>query len=220
MTRLTEFTIRRTASGDYDATEMVTREAFWNVYEPGCDEHYLLHVMRGSDGFIPELDLVAVRDGEVLGNIVCGRSIIETDAGGTVEVLTLGPVSVLPEFQGHGIGGALIDGVKRLASDLGFDAILLYGDPNYYRRFGFVPAETLDIRTANDMYAEPLQVLELRYGALDGKSGRYEENNVYEVDEQAVIEFDKQFHRKEEIEGLPSQQRFQYLLRARRPRSA
>jgi len=205
-----EFTIRPTTPADYAATENVTREAFWNVYEPGADEHYLLHVMRSSDGFIPELDLVAVRDGEVVGNIVCDRSIIETDTGATVDVLTLGPVSVLPDFQGQGIGGALVEEVKKMAPNHGFSAILLYGDPNYYSRLGFIPAETLDIRT---------QVLELRDGALAGKSGRYEENDVYELDEQAVADFDKQFPPKEEIEGLPSQQRFQKLLRARSPRT-
>jgi predicted N-acetyltransferase YhbS len=212
------FAIRPTRPEDYSATENVTREAFWNVYVPGCDEHFLLHLMRGSEGFIPELDLVAIADGEVVGNIVCDRSIIKTDAGETLEVLTLGPVSVLPGLQGKGIGGALIEEVKRLAPRLGFEAILLYGDPNYYSRFGFILAEALDIRTEGDMYAEPLQVMELHVGALKGKSGRYIENDVYEIDDQAVIEFDKQFPPKEEITGLPSQLRFQELLQARRPR--
>jgi predicted N-acetyltransferase YhbS len=137
-----------------------------------------------------------------------------------VEVPTLGPVSVLPEFQGQGIGSRLIEEVKNLAPSLGFGAILLYGDPNYYSRLGFVPAETLGIRTADDMYAVPLQVLELNDGALSDKSGRYEENDVYEVDEQAVAEFDKQFPPKEEVEGLPSQLRFQELLKAKHPRDS
>jgi len=213
------FTIRATTPEDFRATEHVTREAFWNVYVPGCDEHYLLKVMRNSDGFIPELDLVAIHNGEVVGNIVCDRAKLETDTSETVKVLTLGPVSVLPEFQSKGIGSALIEEVKKLAADIGFEAILLYGDPNYYSRLGFIPAEALDIRTPGDMYAEPLQVFELHESALTGKSGRYYENYVYEVDDQAVAEFDKAFPPKEEIEGLPSQLRFQELLQARRPRN-
>jgi len=213
-------TIRPTETDDYSATEYVTREAFWNVYGPGCDEHYLLHVMRGSDGFIPQLDLVAVRNGEIVGNIVCDRSIIETDNSATVAVLSLGPVSVLPEFQGKGIGSALIEEVKKLAPNLGYDAILLFGDPDFYSRLGFIPAETLDIRTEGNMYADPLQVLELSDGALTGKAGRYKENDVYEVDEHGVAEFDQQFPPKEQMEGLPSQRRFQELLNARRPRGS
>jgi len=213
-----EVNIRQTFPDDFGVTENVTREAFWNVYGPGCDEHYLLHIMRGSADFIPELDLVAVHDGEIIGNIVCDRSVIKTDNGSTVAVLTLGPIAVLPEFQGQGAGGLLIEEAKRLARNLGFEAILLYGDPKYYSRLGFIPGETLDIRTANDMYAEPLQVIELSKGALTGKSGRYFENDIYDLEEQAATEFDKQFPPKEKIEGLPSQQRFQELLKARRPR--
>jgi predicted N-acetyltransferase YhbS len=212
-----DFAIRRTVADDFGVTEYVTREAFWNVYGAGCDEHYLLQMMRGSDGFIPELDLVAVHDGEIVGNVVCNRAIIETDASGTVTVLALGPIAVHPKYQGKRIGSRLIEEVKNIAPSLGFEAILLYGDPNYYSRLGFLPAESLDIRTADNMYAEPLQVVELRKGTLNGRSGRYIESD-YEIDDQKVIEFDKQFAPKEMVVGLPSQQRFHELLKARRPR--
>ena len=210
--------IRLTTPDDYAATEAVTREAFWNVYGPGCDEHYLLHVMRGSDGFISELDFVAVIDGAIVGNSVGDKSVIRTDDGGEVEVMTLGPISVLPEYQNMGIGGQLIEQAKNAAREMGFKAILLYGDPLYYSKFGFRPAATYDIRTGGDMYAEPLQVFELYPDALKGMTGRYIENEIYEVDDAEVAEFDKDFPPKQTQEGTESQQRFQYLINSRKPR--
>jgi predicted N-acetyltransferase YhbS len=210
--------IRLTTPDDYAVTEMVTREAFWNVYGPGCDEHYLLHVMRGSDGFIPELDFVAVIGDTIVGNSVGDKSVIRTDDGEEVEVITLGPISVLPEYQNMGIGAKLIEQAKNAAHEMGFRSILLYGDPLYYSKFGFRPAETYDIRSGDDMYAEPLQVFELYPGSLTGITGRYFENDVYEVDDAAVAEFDKKFPPKQTQEGTKSQKRFQYLLNSRTPR--
>jgi len=213
-----QFSIRPTTPVDYPVTEMVTREAFWNAYGPGCDEHYLLHVMRGSEGFIPELDFVAVIDAVIVGNSVGDKSVIRTDDGAEVEVITLGPISVLPEYQNRGIGGALIMQAMDAAREMGFRAVILYGDPLYYSRFGFIPAETFDIRSGDDMYAEPLQVFELYPGALKGITGRYIENDIYEVDDAAVAEYDKNFPPKQTQEGTESQKRFQYLINSRKPR--
>ena len=163
-----ELKLRTEQPADYRETENVTREAFWNLYSPGCCEHYLLHVMRDSPAFVPELDLVAERDGRIVGNVVSLRAVLHGDDGTVCEVLSLGPISVLPECQRQGIGGRLISRTRELARELGFRALLLCGDPDYYLYQGFVPAEMLGIRTADNMYAMALHVCELYDGALSG----------------------------------------------------
>ena len=119
---------------------------------------------------------------------------------------------MLPEHQRQGVGGALIEHTARLARDMGFRAVLLCGDPAYYGRRGFVPAESFGIRTADDMYAAALQVRELRENALVGVAGRYIESSLYEIDESAAAEFDATFPPREKISGTPSQKRFEQLV--------
>lgn len=122
--------------------------------------------MRGHPAFVPELDVVAECDGTIVGNVVYVKGMIKGDNGEEYEVLSLGPISVLPKYQRMGIGRRLIEYSRNLARDMGFRAILLCGDPEYYSRQGFVPAETLGIRTAGNMYAAALQVCELFEGAM------------------------------------------------------
>ena len=209
-------TLRSEQPTDYHETENITREAFWNYYEPGCNEHYLLHIMRNSPAFIPELDTVAVCDGKVVGNAVCAKSLIKTDDGREYEMLGLGPISVFPEYQSKGIGGCLVAHTKQIARDMGFRAILLYGDPLYYARHGFVAAESFDIRTPDNMYAEALQLCGLYENAMSGITGCYFEDKVYEVDASAAAEFDKTFPAKERVEGTASQKRFLELVASRK----
>lgn len=197
---------------DYRETENVTREAFWNNHSPGCDEHYLLNIMRDCPAFVHELDVVAVDDNKIVGNIVYVKAIIQGDNGNIYDVLTLGPISVLPEYQNKGIGGKMIEHTKKIANEIGFSAILLCGDPDYYSRQGFIAAEQLGIRTANNMYAVALQVCELYENGLSGAKGRYIENNIYEIDESAAAEFDKSFPTKEKVSGTPSQKRFDEIV--------
>lgn len=172
--------------------------------------------MRGSPSFIPELDVVAVHGGRIVGNIVYAKSVIRTDGGKECEVLGMGPISVLPEYQRRGIGRQMIEHTKMKAREMGFRAILLYGDPDYYSRHGFVAAETLGIRTADDMYAAALQVCELQEEALSGMKGRYVEAAVYDLDEKCAAEFDLHFPAKEMVSGTPSQKRFEKIAAMRR----
>ncbi len=182
---------------DYRETENVTREAFWNHYAPGCDAHYLLHIMRDCPAFLPGLDVVAVSDGNIVGNVVYMKSTIAADDGNEYEVLNMGPISVLPAYQRKGIGGRMIEHTRTLAREMGFRAILLRGDPAYYSRQGFMPAERFGIRTADDMYFVALQACELYENALSGLRGRHFEDAIYEVDEAAAAAFDKGFPPKE-----------------------
>lgn len=217
--RLKDLVLRKEVESDFRVVEELTREAFWNNHVPGCNEHYLLHIMRSVDSFIHDLDIVAEVNGRIVGNIVYTKAKIIGDNGMYHEVITFGPISVLPDFQGHGIGSILIEHTKQLAKELGYKAILIYGDPDYYKRFGFLPAESYDIATADNMYAVALQAAELLPGALSEISGCFNEDEVYEVDEESAIEFDKGFEAKEQLSDLPSQLRFMELVKIRKPRA-
>lgn len=205
--------LRREQPADYSLTEHVVREAFWNHYCPGATEHYLLHVMRESPRFVPELDWVAWQDGRIVGQVVYMQSLIRTDAGTVCPTLTLGPIAVLPTHQRQGIGRKLIAHSREVARELGYRAILLCGDPAYYRRIGFRPAQAYGIRTTEGMYMEALHACELYEGALTGAKGCYEEDAVYQVDAAAVAAFDRQFSPKPLLTDTPSQRRFAEVVR-------
>jgi predicted N-acetyltransferase YhbS len=215
---ISDLIIRLETPADYREVEYVTREAFWNHHVPGCDEHYLAHVLRESSCFIPELDFVAVQQGRIVGNIMYTHAKIAGDDGAEYPVISFGPVSVLPDWQGNGVGSALILRSLSAARRLGHIAVLIYGDPAYYSRFGFAPAEKYGIGTSDDHYADALQALELKTGSLSGKAGRFMEDQAYEVDAAASAMFDQSFPPKEKLEGLPSQLKFLEHVSMCRPR--
>jgi predicted N-acetyltransferase YhbS len=214
------FTIRLEREEDFRAVENLTREAFWNHHVPGCDEHYLAHVLRESDCFLPELDFVAEANGELVGNIMYTKANVLCDSGETVPVLSFGPLSVLPDWQGKGVGSALVRHSLERARELGYTAVLIYGDPAFYSRLGFLAAEKFGIGSADDYYADALQALELVAGALKDKKGRFAEDHAYEVDEAASAVFDQTLLPKEKLEGLPSQLKFLQHVSMRRPRKS
>ena len=109
---------------DYRKTEEIMREAFWNYYAPGCYEHYLLHIMRNSPNFVKELDFVAVWENKIIGSVVCLKSFIVADNGNKYEVLSMGPIAVLPKYQRMGVGKALIAHTRSVAAEMGYRAIL------------------------------------------------------------------------------------------------
>ncbi len=191
---------------------VVTRAAFWNVYCPGCSEHYLLHVMRQQSFYLPQLDLVAGQDGKIVGSCISIASYIEGDDGNRHEVLCLGPIAVSPNHQRQGIGAALIAATADIARQSGFGAIILCGDPDYYLRRGFSPAQRWRIRTADDNYFAPLHAMELVDGALQDCGGRYIEHDIYNVNPADVERFDRQYPPMEKLYDTPSQLRFQQFL--------
>jgi predicted N-acetyltransferase YhbS len=218
MVKIENIKLRLEKPADYKEVENLTREAFWNVHVPGCNEHYLMHIMRTAEAFIKELDIVAEIDGRIIGNIVYTKAKILGDDENSYNVICFGPISVLPEFQGRGIGEMLIEHTKNLAKQLGYHSILIYGDPKYYSRYGFVAAKTYGIGTPDNMYAVPLQACELCNGALKNCQGRFHEDKVYEIDEAEAIEFDKCFPKKEKQSTMSSQKRFSELVGMREPR--
>jgi len=206
--------IRNEKVNDYRTVEEVVREAFWNLYVPGCTEHFILHNLRNSSDFIPELDFVAEEEGQIVGQIVYSRGIIKYKQGTEKEVISFGPVSVLPAFQKQGIGTTLINHTINLAQEMGFFAICIYGDPRYYSRFGFRCAERYEIKTADDKFAVALQVLELQRGVLNNKPGKFIESAAFEVDENEFTKYDTTFPFKEKAE-TDSQREFRLLASLR-----
>lgn len=208
----TDVTLRNETIDDYQIVEELTREAFWNKYTPGCDEHYLAHIMRNSELFINELDFVAEMNGKIVGNILYMRTSITDGDQKHYPVITFGPVSVLPAYQNQGIGTRLIEHTLDLAREMGYGAVVIYGDPEYYKRFGFVPAEQYSIRNSEGYFAAALLALELRGGALSDKKGNFIEGDIFDIDEKKAEEFDKQFPPKEKGH-TPSQDRFEELAK-------
>jgi predicted N-acetyltransferase YhbS len=206
-----EITLRLEEERDFRAVEDLTREAFWDIHVPGCVEHALIHNMRSAPEFLPALDFVAEADGKIVGNIVYARAkIICVDCGGSAHehiVLTFGPVSVLPAHQNMGIGGKLINHTIPLAREMDYPAILIYGDPEYYKRFGFAVSKAFGITNKENKFPAALLVLELSPGALSGITGIFDEGEVYEITEEEAEEFDKGFPAKEKTVNK-SQERF------------
>lgn len=129
--------IRNETEADYQLVEDITRKAFYNIYIPGCMEHYLVHVMRPHEDFIPELDFVIEVDGQVVGNIMYTKTKLVDEAGQEKEILTFGPVCILPEYQRRGYGKQLMEYSFEQAIKLGYEAIVIFGDPANYVSRGF-----------------------------------------------------------------------------------
>ncbi|MFC2043730.1 GNAT family N-acetyltransferase [Chloroflexota bacterium] len=206
--------IKNEREKDYRIVEELTREAFWNLYAPGCTEHFILHNLRNSVDFIPELDFIAEKEGRIVGHIVYSRGKIQDKKGVEKEVISFSPASVLPGFQKQRIGSALTNHTIRIATSMGYSAICIYGDPRYYSRFGFRCGEKYDIKTADDKFAVALLVIELKQGALINMPGSFIESTAFEVNENEFAEYDATFPFKEKAE-TESQQEFKILASLR-----
>ena len=206
--------IRNEKENDYGTVEKMVREAFWNLYVPGCNEHFVLHNLRNSSDFIPELDFIAEKEGQIVGQIVYSRGVIKYIKGLEKEVISFGPVSVLPAFQKKGIGTTLISHTINLAREMGFLAICIYGDPRYYSRFGFRCAERYEIKTADDKFAVALLALELKQGVLNDMPGRFIESAAFEANENEFAQYEAAFPFKEKAK-TDSQLEFRILASLR-----
>jgi predicted N-acetyltransferase YhbS len=205
-----EIELRLEEEKDYKIVEALTREAFWNVHFPGCDEHLLIRNLRKAKEFIPELDFTAVYNNEIIGNIVYVKAkIIDFDK--EYIILTFGPISVLPKHQNNGVGNILIEHTVLLAKELGYKAIIIYGDPEYYKRFGFKASKEYNITNNSGKYPAALLVLELYPNALHDIKGIFEEGKIYEIDEKELAEYEKGFAKKKK-EITKTQERFNKLV--------
>ena len=187
-----EIELRMEEEKDYRIVEELTREAFWNNHVPGCDEHLLVHNLRRTNVFVKELDFVALKNNKIIGNIMYAKSkVIKNDLENIV--LTFGPVSVLPEYQNKGIGNKLINHTIKLSKEMGYKSIIIYGDPLYYKRFGFIESKQYKITNKDKKYPVALLVLELYPNALSGIEGIFDEGKAYQINENELKEFEKTF---------------------------
>ncbi len=221
--------IRSEKKGEYREVENLIRESFWNVYRPGCSEHYVIHVLRDDPAFVKELDFVMEKDGRLIGQNMFMRTVIEADASRgsgaengnngsgsgdakdsgskTVEVLTMGPICITPDLKRRGYGKLLLDYSLKKASEMGFGAVLFEGNIDFYSKCGFDYARKFGIRYhdlpegADDSF---FLCRELIPGYLDGVTGVYQTPKGYYVDDSDVEEFDKKFPPKEKLK-LPGQ---------------
>lgn len=202
-----KYTIRLETKSDYSNAENLTREAFWNVYRPGCLEHYVLHTFRSSPDFVLELDFVMEQNGKLIGHIMYVRSEICADDGRTIPIMTFGPISIAPECKRKGYGTILLRYSMNEARKLGAGALAITGNINFYGKSGFTVASTKGIH----YYAEPREaevpyflICELKPGFLNGISGIYKDPEGYFVDEKEAEDFDTKFPKKEKLK-LPGQ---------------
>jgi predicted N-acetyltransferase YhbS len=188
---------RETDISEFFQTESLTREAFWNLYNPGCNEHLVLHQLRKSNSYIKELDLIAIYGDEIIGHIISTKASVIDNQNNKYEVLCAGPFSVLPELQHKGFGSQLFEYSISESRKLGNGAIILFGNPDYYSRFGFVNAEKYGITTKDGKNFDPFMALELQNGKLANVKGRFFEDAAFEIKEEDLLEFEKYFPAKE-----------------------
>ena len=202
-----DITIRLETKEDQRTVENLIREAFWNVYRPGCYEHYVMHMLRNDPAFVKELDFVLEKDGRLIGQNMFMRTRIDADDGRAVPVLTMGPICITPELKRQGYGKLLLDATLERAAAMGFGAVLFEGNIDFYGKSGFTFARDFSIRYhdlpegADDSF---FLCRELIPGYLRGITGVYQTPQGYYVDEADVEAFDRTFPPKEKLR-LPGQ---------------
>ena len=189
--------IRLEKEKDYRAVQNLTREAFWDLYHPGCSEHLIVHKIRKVPAFVKELSFITSIKNRIVGSIIYSKAKVIDDKDKEFEVLCMGPISVLPSFQRKGIGSLLMRHSIEKAKKIGYKAIILFGDPKYYQRFGFIDAKTYEIQTSSGENFDAFMALELRDGALSGISGKFHESRVFKVGDKELEKFEREFPYKE-----------------------
>ena len=200
-------TIRPERKEEAREVENLVRESFWNVYRPGCLEHYVIHVLRDDPAFVPDLDFVMEKDGRLIGQNMFMKTVIEADDGRVIDVLTMGPIGIIPELKRQGYGKTLLDYSLEKAAEMGFGAVLFEGNIGFYGKSGFDYASRFGIRyhdLPEGADASFFLCKELIPGYLEGVTGVYQTPQGYYVDEEAAEEFDRTFPPKEKLK-LPGQ---------------
>lgn len=199
--------IRSEEKGEYRKVENMVRESFWNVYRPGCMEHYVLHQLRKDTAFVPELDLVMEQNGELIGQNMFMRAWIAADDGREIPIMTMGPICIAPQWKRKGYGKILLDYSLEKAKELGYRALCFEGNIDFYGKSGFREASEFGIRYHGLPEGEDASFFlckELIPGYLEKITGEYTTPEGYFVDEKEAEEFDRQFPRKEK-KKLPGQ---------------
>lgn len=199
--------IRTEKEKEYREVENLVRESFWNVYRPGCLEHYVLHQIRKDAAFVPELDFVMEMGEQIIGQNMFMKAEIQADDGRKIPIMTMGPICIAPDLKRKGYGKILLDYSLEQAKELGCGAICMEGNIDFYGKSGYRQASEFGIRyhgLTEDDDASFFLCRELIPGYLDGITGEYAPPQGYYVDEQEAEVFDKTFYYKER-KKLPGQ---------------
>lgn len=182
--------IRNEEREDYQIVEDITREAFYNLYIPGCLEHYLVHIMREHEDFIHELDFVLELDGQVIGYIMYTKATLTDEEGDAKNILTFGPLCIAPEYQRRGYGKMLIRHSFEKAVFMGYDTVVIFGAPSNYVSSGFVSCKKYNVCIEGDQFPASMLVKELKTGALDGRKWYYKDSPVMSVQPEDANAYD------------------------------
>ncbi|MBS5215351.1 MAG: N-acetyltransferase [Clostridiales bacterium] len=202
--------IRNERKEDYETVEKMTRAAFYNLYVPGCVEHYLVHIMRKHEDFIPELDFVLELDGRIIGNIMYTKAGLVDEAGKRKEVLTFGPVCIAPGYQRMGYGKLLLEHSFQKAVELGYEAIVIFGSPANYISRGFQSCKKYNVCIENGKYPAAMMVKELIPHVLSGHKWIYQDSPVMAINEEEAQRYDDTLEKMEK-KYQPSQDEF-YII--------
>ena len=202
--------IRNERKEDYETGEKMTRAAFYNLYVPGCVEHYLVHIMRKHEDFIPELDFVLELDGRIIGNIMYTKAGLVDEAGKRKEVLTFGPVCIAPGYQRMGYGKLLLEHSFQKAVELGYEAIVIFGSPANYISRGFQSCKKYNVCIENGKYPAAMMVKELIPHVLSGHKWIYQDSPVMAINEEEAQRYDDTLEKMEK-KYQPSQDEF-YII--------
>ena len=202
-----DYLIRLEKEEDFREVENLIRESFWNVYRPGCLEHYVINQLRKDPAFVSELDFVMESGGKIIGQNMFMEAFISADHGQKIPVLAMGPVCIAPELKRQGYGKILLDYSFQKAAELGYGAVCFEGNIDFYGKSGCTYASNYGLRyhgLPEDADASFFLCKELIPGYLDGITGEYSPPQGYLVDEEEAEEFDKDFPYKEKLR-LPGQ---------------
>lgn len=191
------YIIRNEQIEDRRSVEDLTRRAFWNLYVPGCGEHYLVHIMRNHPDFIPELNFVMKQDGRIIGSVMYTKAKLVDEENREKQILTFGPLSIHPDFQRKGYGKALLEYSFAKAKAMSYDVIVIFGNPANYVSRGFKSCKKFNICIEEGNYPAAMLVKELTEGCLDKRKWSYIDSEVYRLDETAIEEFDMGFEKME-----------------------
>ena len=199
--------IRNEQETDYKKVEEITRKAFYNLYIPGCAEHYLVHIMRQHKDFLPELDFVIEKDGQIIGNVMYTKARLVDENGEEKQIITFGPVSILPEYQRKGYGKMLLEYSFEKAAGLGYEVIVIFGNPGNYVSRGFKSCKKYNVCIEDGTFPAAMLVKELKADALDGRKWIYYDSPLMQIDEEEAQRFDDGLGKMEK-KYQPSQEDF------------
>ena len=202
-----DYIIRLERKEEHRIVEHLVREAFWNVYRPGCLEHYVLHQLRNDPAFVPELNFVMEKDEQLIGQNMFMRAVINADDGREIPIMTMGPICITPELKRKGYGKILLDYSLEQAAALGCGALCFEGSIDFYGKSGFTFASEFGIRYHGLPEGEDASFFlckELIPGYLNGITGEYTTPQGYFVSEEDAEAFDRLFPTKKK-ERLPGQ---------------